>query len=173
MRAVPIGLLRKPDQAIQVASLQAAVTHATWGGIQSASAVALMSHFAHRRRESMASLRWWCSKHLEVFEHFKQPWEGPVHNSRNDPQGFGVGVNTAWAVCTLLEQEHSLMNIMRKTIEWGGDTDSVASIAWGIASARYPDEILPEFMERDLEPGGSYGVEYLKTVGRLLTKAYE
>ncbi len=58
------------------------------------------------------------------------------------------------------------MGIMRQTIEWGGDTDSVAAIAWGIASARYPDEKLPEFFDRDLE-NGTYGRDYLSTLGEM------
>lgn len=64
------------------------------------------------------------------------------------------------------------MAIMRRLLEWGGDTDSVAAIAWGIASSRYQDEVLPEFMERDLEPGSEYGVAFLKGLGVQLMAKY-
>ena len=173
MRSVPIGFIRNPKHIVQVAGMQAATTHGTWGGIASSIAVALMSHFAHRRNESFASMSRWCSQYHPVFEHFRVPWMGPVHHAKNDPKELGVGVTTAWAVCTLLEKEKSLMGIMKGALEFGGDTDSVASIAWGIASARYPDEVIPEFMERDLEQGSNYGVGFLKELGLRLTEAYK
>jgi ADP-ribosylglycohydrolase len=75
---------------------------------------------------------------------------------------------TAHAVHTLLTSQASLLEILTQTLMWGGDTDSVASIAWGIASARYGNEILPEFFERDLEVGRPYGVSYLKSLGTQL-----
>lgn len=58
--------------------------------------------------------------------------------------------------------------MMRRLIDWGGDTDSVAAIAWGIASCRFPDEVLPEFLARDLEPGGAFGVGFLRGLGERL-----
>lgn len=172
MRSVPLGFLKHPADVIHVAGIQAQVTHATWGGIQSSAAVGLMSYFAHQRREALSSMRWWCSQHLPLFDEFREPWVGPVHNKKNDPKGFGVGVNTAWAVCTLIQSETSLLDIMFKVLDWGGDTDSVAAIAWGIASARYPNEVLPDFMERDLEPGGVYGPSYLKSLGTRLNDTF-
>jgi hypothetical protein len=110
--------------------------------------------------------------HHPVFESFREPWVGPVCSSKNDPKGFGMSVNTAWAVCTLLEHERSLIGIMERAIEWGGDVGSVCSIAWGIASARYLNEALPGFMERDLEPNGGYGAEFLRELGKRLNDAY-
>jgi ADP-ribosylglycohydrolase len=65
------------------------------------------------------------------------------------------------------------MGILQKTIEWGGDTDSVCAIAWGIASARYQDEQLPEFLERDLELGRKYGAAFLKDLGKQLMETYD
>jgi ADP-ribosylglycohydrolase len=83
-------------------------------------------------------------------------------------------MNTVWAVHTLLTEETSLMGILRRAILWGGDTDSVCAIAWGIASCRYQDEQLPEFFERDLESGrdGKYGPAFLKELGRELMSVY-
>jgi ADP-ribosylglycohydrolase len=46
MRAVPIGALFTPEEVLRVCETQAKVTHDTWGGIRSAQAVGLMSHFA-------------------------------------------------------------------------------------------------------------------------------
>lgn len=116
----------------------------------------------------------WGTQYCPAFEHFREPWVGPVQENSKDGKGLGVGLNTAWAVHTLLTTETSLMEILKRTIEWGGDTDSVGAIAWGIASCRHQDEQLPEFFERDLELGRNpaYGPAYLKELGRQLMDAY-
>lgn len=170
MRSVPIGTIKDVNQLVDIAGVQATATHATWGGINSAVAVALMSHFALYDHRNFLYMREWCARYSSAFQFFGSPWSGPVVSDPKNPKDMGVGMNTAWAVCTLLEQETSLMGIMRRVIEWGGDTDSVAAIAWGIAGARYGHEILPSFLEHDLEPGSRYGVQFLKDLGeRLMT----
>lgn len=171
MRSVPLGLIKNVEKMITVAGIQAAITHQTWGGINSSIAVALMSHYAHHDRRNFTNMYDSCVKKLHVFKHFRTPWEGPVHH-KLDPRNLGVGMLTAHAVFTLLTTETSLMGMMRRLIDWGGDTDSVAAIAWGIASARYPNEKLPEFLESDLEVGGQYGVPYLKDLGAQLMAKY-
>lgn len=172
MRSVPIGVIKDPKRVIEVAAMQAQVTHATWGGINSSAAVALMSHYALYDRRDFSCMFSWCAGWLPAFEHFRQPWSGPVHQKHR--KDLGVGMITAWAVCTLLQEQKSLRDIMLQVIEWGGDTDSVAAIAWGIASCRYQDEVLPDFMEADLEKinGSKYGPEFLKDLGKRLMEAY-
>ena len=170
MRSVPIGAIKDVNQLVHIAGIQATATHATWGGINSSVAVALMSHFALYDHRNFLYMREWCARHSTAFQFFKTPWSGPVVSDSKNPKDMGIGMNTAWAVCTLLEQETSLMGIMRRVIEWGGDTDSTAAIAWGIAGARYGHEILPGFLEHDLEPRSRYGVQFLKDLGeRLMT----
>lgn len=171
MRAVPLGVVPDVQSLIVLAGLQASVTHDTWGGINSAIAVALMSHFALYEDRGFDSMLEWCVRQQPAFAKFQRPWTGPV-KAQNDKDGLGVGMITAHAVHTLLTTQGSMMGIMRQVLEWGGDTDSVAAIAWGIASARYQDEPLPEFMERDLEPGGQYGPAFLKSLGaKLMTRS--
>lgn len=172
MRAVPIGVVKDPKKLISIASTQATVTHATWGGVNSAVSVALMSHFALYDRRDFSSMHQWCCGWSDAHKNFYDPWKGPVGGKGNDPRGLETGMNTAWAVQTLLTTEGSLRDIMKRCIEWGGDTDSVASIAFGIASARYQNETLPIFLERDLEPNGQFGVAYLKDLGKQLMDAY-
>lgn len=174
MRSVPLGVLPDPKEVIRLTSIQASVTHATWGGINSAISVALMSHFALYDRRDFGSMHKWCTNWSDAHGLFSEPWEGPVQENSKDGKNLGVGMNTAWAVQTLLQEETSLMGILKRCIAWGGDTDSVAAIAWGIASCRYQDEVLPEFLERDLEKenGSKFGPTYLKDMGRLLMDAY-
>lgn len=173
MRSVPIGVLQDPHDVVNVAGMQAALTHATWGGINSSIAVALMSHYALYDRRGFSSMREWGNLYCPAFEHFREPWVGPVQEASKDGKGLGVGVNTAWAVHTLLTEETTLLGIMQRLLKWGGDTDSVAAIAWGIASCRMTEE-LPKFFEDDLErlSGSSYGPSFLKDLGKQLMDVY-
>ncbi len=175
MRSVPIGVLRSVHEVKRIADMQARVTHNTPGGINSAISVALMSHFALHEAQDFSGMFDWCCQHHEAHELFRGPWDRPVQGNSSDPSDLGVGMNTAWAVQDLLRTETSLMGIMGRVIGLGGDTDSTAAIAWGIASARYQDEQLPEFFERDLEAQGNlkYGPAYLKDLGRQLMATYD
>lgn len=157
MRAVPIGVLPTPERVREVAQTQARITHDTEGGVLSAAMVALMSHYALYEDGPLLGLPAYISHHLGLSENDLY-WDG-------DPvTGPGVGMATAVAVLTLLCEQRSLLDILRTAIEWGGDTDSVASIAWGIASARMR-EPLPPFFVGGLEPGSPFGVPYLRRLG--------
>jgi ADP-ribosylglycohydrolase len=172
MRSVPLGTIADPEWVKMMAMRQAGTTHATYEGVTASVAVALMSHFALYDRRDFPSMTGWLANQLPAFERFREPWVGPVTGkAKHSP--WDVGMNTAWAVHTLLTTQPTLMGIMRQVIEWGGDTDSVAAIAWGIASARCQDEVLPDFLERDLEATGNlkYGPEFLKDLGKRLMEA--
>src|SRR3990167_2227386 len=105
---------------------------------------------------------------LPITGRFREAWVGPVQ-SRCAHSPYDVGINTAWAVHTLLTTQTTLLGIMKQVLEWGGDTDSIGAIAWGIASCRMREE-LPAFFETDLEKenGSAYGPAYLKTLGKQL-----
>jgi ADP-ribosylglycohydrolase len=176
MRAVPIGVLPTIARVLEVATLQANITHDTPQGRFGACAVALMSYFALHENISPSGLgehcRWYLPEEDRYFSYvLTEPWPGgPVKAS----PGTSVAIATVQAVATVLAQEKSLMGILRQVIKWGGDTDSVAAIAWGIASARYQDEKLPEFMERDLEGGSKQtGATRLRKLGELLMYKYQ
>ncbi|TSC84013.1 MAG: ADP-ribosylglycohydrolase [Parcubacteria group bacterium Gr01-1014_13] len=177
MRAVPIGVLPTVGKVLEVATLQASITHDTPEGRFSARAVALMSHFALYENTVLPGLGRFCQRYLpeEDVRYFGdaifRPWPcGPVKAS----PGTSVAIATVQAVVTVLAQENSLMGILRQVIKWGGDTDSVAAIAWGIASARYHGDKLPSFMERDLEGGSTKtGAARLRKLGELLMYKYQ
>ncbi len=168
MRAVPLGLIKSPEKVINAAAVQASVTHGTWGGINSAAGVALMSHFALYDKRSFNTMFNWCKNQLPSFGYFKEPWVGPVGLPKSDKHNLGIGMCTAWAVHTLVSEETTLMGMLKRAIEWGGDTDSVASIAWGIASARNSGREIPQFMYDQLEPNGAYGPAFLVDLGMRL-----
>lgn len=173
MRSVPIGVLSSVDQVKHVAAKQALPTHDTQGGVLSAQAVALMSHFALHTDRPFYEFDEFLTVNLgeETVKRARltTSWDGRVAVGKDKP---GMGLLTVRAVHTLLVESKSLMGMMERLMKWGGDTDSVAAIAWGIASCRFQDEKLPEFMERDLEPHGAYGVRFLKDVGSMLMAKY-
>lgn len=156
MRAVPFGVIPEISLALDATTVSAEVTHATNVGRFSARAITTAAHFAMHSDRPLSEIRSYV--HLYAYEPDKlafadalrRPWAGdPVVGGHFGP----VGITTVMAVLTLVESETSLIGILRKACEWGGDVDSVAAIAWGIASPRYPRERLPDFFERDLEFG--------------------
>jgi ADP-ribosylglycohydrolase len=175
MRSVPLGVLPTPEETMRVAEMQAKLTHNSPGGIFSSKAVALMAHFAMREDLSMCyqNLSHYLHHYLEediqclydnelTDEYFKEGWCGRV-------AGEEIGIITTLAVFELLTSSDSLLKILRKTIEWGGDTDSVAAIALGIASCRRDREFtddLPEWMLYGLEPGKKFGREFLNLTSK-------
>lgn len=166
MRSVPIGVLDDPNHVKYVANIQAQITHDTIGGVNSSIAVALMSHFALHSNDSLHELPAWLrSKMQKAPAGMFEPWPGgPV-------EGPEVGVKTARAVLSLLVQGETLLGVARKAIEWGGDTDTVLSIAWGIASTRMKEEP-PGFFFDNLEDG-PFGRRFLHKLGQELMKKYE
>lgn len=179
MRAPIIGVLPSPEEVLRVAALQASLTHDTPAGIYSAQAVALMSHFTLYEDLPLSLLDDYLITHLgdsPLHRHwharFQTPWTGMVTNRRKKG-GEGVGINTVHAVYTLLTTETTLMGMLRQIIEWGGDTDSVGAIAWGIASSRMREE-LPSFLAMNLEHGRTdTGPIYLYRLGLDLMEKYD
>jgi ADP-ribosylglycohydrolase len=173
MRAVPLGVIPSIPVLINISDQQARLTHDTFGGIFSSRVVALASHYALYSERPLCLVDKFIEEWIEhdgfilgehgySFEEIFYSWMGRVPCD---------GIATAKAVLTLFRHYDNLMDMMRQTVLWGGDTDSVASIAWGVASARYNDE-LPEFFTKDLEVGCEYGVEYLEDLGEKLMQAY-
>lgn len=171
MRAVPIGVLPNVDEVLQVAELQAKLTHDTSDGILSAQAVALMSYYALYNDDSFVGIQDYLDSELPKFIDVANRIEWKPGRPVTGPR---VGMKTAMAIADLLagtSNKKNLLCILEKIIKWGGDTDSVAAIAWGIASTRMTEKI-PDFLETDLEPNGKFGTSYLKELGLKLMTTY-
>lgn len=157
MRAGPIGLRRDVDQVLAHAEVQARITHDTVGGVASAQAAALMvHHFAHRSGTA---------DDLPAFvsEHVVGPWASEWHGrvSMN-------GVDCVHAALTAIRQTQTLTDLLRACVSYGGDVDTVATIALAAASCstEFADDLPPTLVDR-LERG-PYGHAYLTQLDREL-----
>lgn len=173
MRAVPIGALPNVKDVLEVASLQARITHDTPPALFSARIVALMAHYTLHVANDLDGLYAFCRKHLpeedrEFLFSFGLPWISPVEGKQQS-----LAVETVHAVYHIIRTNHSLPLMLEDAICFGGDTDSVAAIAWGIASTLHRAEQLPDFLARDLEPERPHtGSGYLRELSFRLMQAY-
>jgi ADP-ribosylglycohydrolase len=159
MRSVPLGLIKDKSEMLEKAKLQASITHDTYEGIVASQAVALAVYYFVNQLGPKTGL----SDYI-----FQQTGELFVTNKVTPTECNAI--DTIDAVLTVLSQSTSLNEVLDKAIKLGGDTDSVASIACGIAcfSDEYEQD-LPEFLYQELE-NGSYGRDYLiKLNKKLLT----
>lgn len=180
MRAPPIGVLPDPVLVRDVACWQAEVTHDSAIGRYSASAVALMAHFALWTDEPFSRLGEFCLEHLRREDRhwfrFDRRWSGPVRNP---------ATNTVHAVVDLLVHSDSLREVLLRGTDFRGDVDTVLAIALPVAACRFDDR-LPAFLDRDLEvyediddrgvtarTPKPYGVSFLHELGRSLMERYD
>lgn len=151
MRAVPIGLYPTLSEVKEKAALQASVTHDTPQGIVSAQAVACLAHYFIYQLGPAAEIKSFLAQQLN--------W---TFDDNKIDQVACDGLQTVEAVLTVLRKGKSLREVLDLSIQLGGDTDSVASIALGLASfsTEYAND-LPLFLYADLEQG-VYGKAYLE-----------
>ncbi len=175
MRAVPFGVFKTPKEAMHWAAFQASLTHDSPPGLFSARLTALLSHFSLYEDDGFEKFAVYAKRHLSAEEWetygyiFSTPWRGQVKRRGDVP----VSIATVHAAHYILSHANSLMEMLQMTIHFGGDTDSVAAIVWGVASARFQKEKLPEFLERDLEQGDPRtGAVYLKALGTKLMERF-
>lgn len=149
MRALPVGFLPNLTQVLEVAADQAAITHNTSGGIQSARAVALASHYFLYRlgpRQALGDFL-----RAELGGNWSN-WRGAVGET---------GLEAAAAALTAVQQCDSMADLLRHCVDYTGDVDTVACIALGAAACclEYRRD-LPRVLYEKLERG-RYGHDYL------------
>ncbi|MEN7546356.1 ADP-ribosylglycohydrolase family protein [Rapidithrix thailandica] len=157
MRAYPIGILGNESQIMKLARQQALITHHTDTGIRSSQAIALMLHYFRYDKGPQTQLH----VYLADWQNYRwnNHWQGEV---RVD------GEDTVAAVLTLLESGNSLSEILKKSIDLGGDVDTVGSLTMAIGSGcKAIEKDLPLWMYKDLEDG-TYGKTYLQKLDQQL-----
>lgn len=150
MRSVPIGFLKNKEDVIALAKLQAQVTHDSPIGIQSSCAIALAAYFGTRQKGSISDLESFLES--EQYGNWDYNWKDRVSLNAYD---------TVSAALTCLLKHSSLSELLKSCINLGGDTDSVAAIAVGLATCfREYKKDLPIQLYNNLNED-KYGISFL------------
>lgn len=158
MRAAVLGLYPALHQVRAYANLQATVTHDTKAALDSAAAVAVAVHFlawGDATRWNVGMLT-----QMDVGGDFEFPW----------PATWRVGSHPSQAVraaFTALQQGDTLSKVLMEAVGFGGDTDTVATIAMALAVWCGMENDLPPHLYEGLE-NGSFGLDYLRDLDQQL-----
>jgi ADP-ribosyl-[dinitrogen reductase] hydrolase len=151
MRSVPIGCLGNKAKVIRYATEQAKVTHDTSIGITSSCAVALVAHLGLVLKGSVADINKFLAS--EGYSGWDFNW-----HSETSVEAF----DTISAALTCLQSSRSLSELLIHCVDLGGDTDSVAAIAIGLATCfdEYNQD-LPNTLFQSLDEP-LYGIQFLE-----------
>jgi ADP-ribosyl-[dinitrogen reductase] hydrolase len=161
MRSVPLGLIADKNLLALAAREQAVVTHNTVEGVLSSQVVALMAHFVLYDQAALIDIPE-LVKSSTGFE-LMSNWSSEVECD---------AIQTLHAVNTALLRNRSMSSLLCDCVNFGGDVDSVAAIAMGIASLtpEYASD-LPVAILDGLEDG-EYGRNFLTLLDAALAKEF-
>jgi len=161
MRAVPLGLIAEKQHVMALASEQAMVTHATSEGVLSSQAVALMAHMLLYENARLDDLPELIVRETGLSLHCD--WQAEVECD---------AMQTVHAVGTALLRNRSMSALLRDCVNFGGDVDSVAAIAMGLASlSREYVADIPHVLVDKLEDG-AYGRSFLRHLDAALAERF-
>jgi ADP-ribosyl-[dinitrogen reductase] hydrolase len=150
MRAVPLGFLPKLRDVQFACTIQASITHRTSAGIRAALAVATASYFVAQKQVEP-------HKVVKLVEK-SVPGQWDTWTGRVSLNGEEI----ASAALTAFSSSKTLSDILRKSVAFGGDTDTVAAIAVGIGSlSDHIKNDLPKALVLGLE-NGKFGANFLR-----------
>ena len=162
MRSYPIGILKDEKEIIEKSDLQSNITHQTEKALKSAQAIALINHYFIYQKGSKFDVK----EYLQDIQKYnwKGNWKGEVKVN---------AIETVEAVITILVNEHSLADMLKKSVDFGGDVDTVASLclAIGKMSSEVKDD-LPKWLYKDLE-NNIYGHDFLVDLDSKILKMKE
>jgi ADP-ribosylglycohydrolase len=151
MRAAPIGIYPSLSLVIERCTLQAALTHNTPNGINSAVVAALMTHYFLYRLGPKKDLGTFLEE--QVSGQWATPWRGQVQSQ---------GWMSVRAAVTALTRSHTMSNLLKACIQFTGDVDTVAAIALAAGSCSIEiAQDLPAHLFETLE-NGQYGRDYIQ-----------
>lgn len=161
MRAYPIGILADEADVLNKAKLQSQITHDTPNAIIAAQAIALAAHFFIYKKGTKSQLIDYLYSLQNM--HWRTDWTGEVEVN---------AIDTTQALFTVLMQENSLKNMLKKSVDFGGDVDTVASLALAIGSLDpNTEKDLPRWLYDEIE-NNTYGKDYIQNLDNQLFKIY-
>ena len=162
MRASPCGLLPTVEEAIDYAVWQGTLTHATRDGLGAAAGAAALT-WACRQGYDRGFLPQFLDDTVPGF-YWSVPWVGKVG---------APGLESTKAALAAVVAHDNLHDMLRACIAFTGDVDTVATIALAAASL-HPGMTsnLAQSLYDGLEPGGQYGLAYLRDLDVKLMAKY-
>lgn len=124
MRVAPVGLLPTTHEVLAMAALQASVTHNSPEGIMASRAIAAAVHF----------FVWTGFPEEDLGEWLEEKVPGHAWSADWNEPASVQGIPCAHAAITMFRQGTSYVDIMKRAVANGGDTDTVAAMAVAIAS---------------------------------------
>lgn len=160
MRAMPLGVYDDLDELVELCDLQCRLTHNTPEGMLAARISAMMAHYFFYNVGPKEDLFDWLHNSKAVTSINDKlninvaPWEW-------DKVPTVVGMDCVRAAGTILSTSRTQSQILTKSVQLGGDTDTVCAIAMGAAcfGNQFKKDI-PQGLYDGLE-NGKYGREYL------------
>ena len=159
MRAYPLGVFKTEQEIIEKNKIQTFVTHQTETALIASEAIALISHFFIYKKGNRSDLL----NYLGDFQNRKwvANWQSEI--SMN-------GIETVEAVLTILINEQSLSAMLQKSVAFGGDVDTVASLCLAIGSQmKNIKQDLPNWLFEELE-NEDFGRDFLIGLNEELLK---
>ena len=162
MGALPFGIYPNIEDVIAHSTLQASITHNTTDGINAGVAASLMSHYFLYDLGAKAHLGEFVEAHVPGS--WAQPWQGAVGEK---------GWMSVRAALTAIIQGGDMTDILRRSVGFTGDVDTVAALALGAAAhSKEVEQNQPAFLERDLE-NGPFGRDFLVALNdQLMSKMH-
>jgi ADP-ribosyl-[dinitrogen reductase] hydrolase len=161
MRACPIGVYPNIAEVIDRCQVQAALTHNTPDGINAAVATALMTHYFLYQLGAKADLAEFLGEHVPGDWHLT--WRGKVG---------AQGMMSVRAALTAIQASRSMSELLKASIAFTGDVDTVATIALGAAASSVEiEQDLPEQLFTGLE-NGQFGQAYLQALDERLSQLF-
>jgi ADP-ribosylglycohydrolase len=162
MRSSPIGYLPHIQDVIKYSSFQARLTHNTLIGVNSSIASSLMSHYFIYDIGDKNNI----GNFIE--DYISGNWSGFW-----DKEVGCNGDESVLAAINAIRKEKSLSKILKRCISFGGDVDTVATIALAAAScSREIKQDLPKNLVDGLE-NNKYGRDYLIELDKKLKERYK
>jgi ADP-ribosyl-[dinitrogen reductase] hydrolase len=162
MRAYSIGFIKEIDKLLSFCEIQAKVSHDTIEGIQCAKRIALAVHFYRYGLDKKTNLISFLNETLGEKEVYEITSPIDMH-----------GYPTTKAVIKIVSEANSIQDCLKLSIDYGGDTDTVAALCMAILSQKEDcQKELPDFLLEELE-NGIYGKDYLINLDAKLEDKYK
>ena len=157
MRACPIGVLPSIGDVLQKSRIQAVITHNSTDGQNAAMAASLLTHYCLYNLGPKADVG--CFIQDYVNGPWSAPWVGPVGEK---------GWQSVRAAITVVSESKTMREVLKRSIAFTGDVDTVATIACATAAhCREIENDLPKTFYDNLE-NGTYGRDYIADIDRKL-----